>query len=217
VNWTKARSWIVVTGLAVAGVIAACQRPFVAADELTDEAVDSIVAASNWVGCDTVPRDAENGATTNVEICASEAAITYGARPGQGPPVPMPVARMRNLGDAVELRWGLQPHRTYIIRLWDHPPTGRTGYSVDGPGIPTQTGTYHACAHAKVDNSSRATFGSCADTLPSGEMPGLVGGGAARGPSASAEPAAERHRLFDIRSGPAWITCETGCCTTGAM
>lgn len=195
---------MVVSGGAIAGCF---PRVVPNVESMTLAEIESAVAAIPWRGCATVARAALPGGTTNVEICAAPNAHTYGPRnaPGGGG---APVARIRNTGDSVEARWGLKPRTTYSI--WLHRDTaGATVYTVIGSGV-NRTGTYVGCRHTPAD-SSRANFGTCSDN----PWP-LAGGARSRGPSSSGENHKGEHTLLDRATGPAWITCTDGCCTTGS-
>lgn len=191
--------------VAGSGVIAGCSPVVPASVGVMAAAdVESALAAISWTGCDTVARAALPSGKTNVEICASPGAHTYGPRnapSGSG----APVARMKNIGGLVEARWGLRPNNTYSI--WLHSGVGGTHYTIIGSGVNT-TGTYHGCNHAPA-NVSRAKFGTCADN----PWP-PVAGARSRGPSSSGEDDKGEHTLLDPATGPAWISCTEGCCTT---
>ncbi|HUR91855.1 MAG TPA: hypothetical protein VMY38_04200 [Gemmatimonadaceae bacterium] len=174
---------------------------------MTPAEIESALAAISWTGCATVARAAvPAGTTTDVEICASPGAREYGPRkapPGLG----APVARMRNVGTRDEARWGLKPNNTYSI--WLSSGFAGTQYTIIGSGV-NKTGTYFGCGHSAAA-SSRANFGTCADN----PYP-LVGAGRTSGPSSSAEGDKPGHTLLDRATGPAWISCTEGCCTTDA-
>lgn len=187
------------------GAIAACS-PGVASSvgAMTPAEIESALAAIAWTGCSTVARAALPSGTTNVEICAAPGAHAYGPRnapAGLG----APVARIRNLGALVEARWGLRPNNTYSI--WLSSGSSGTEYTIIGSGVNT-TGTYHGCNHGPA-NVSRAKFGTCADN----PWP-PVAGARSRGPSSSGEDDKVEHTLLDPATGPAWISCTEGCCTT---
>lgn len=194
-----------VSGVAIAGCSPAVGTSLGA---MTPAEIESALAAISWTGCATVARAAiPSGTTTNVEICASPSAREYGPRkapPGLG----APVARMRNLGTNAEARWGLKPNNTYSI--WLSSGFAGTQYTIIGSGV-NVTGTYHGCGHAPAD-SSRANFGTCADN----PFP-LVGPARNRGPSSSGDDDKRGHTLLDRGTGPAWISCTEGCCTTDAQ
>lgn len=192
-------------GVAVAGCSPAVST---SVGVMTPAEIESALAAISWTGCATVARAAvPSGTTTNVEICASPSAREYGPRkapPGLG----APVARMRNLGTNQEARWGLKPNNTYSI--WLSSGFAGTQYTIIGSGV-NVTGNYYGCGHAPAD-SSRASFGTCADN-PSR----MARGSHNRGPSSPAEDAKSEHTLLDRATGPAWISCTEGCCTTDAQ
>lgn len=207
-----ARPWIFLT-VCAAALVAACQTspaPSVAGTALS---IDSALVATIWVGCDTVARRANPSGTTAVEICAASDAIGFGVA---HPPVSRrPIGRMRNLGSLVERRWGLRPKQVYLIQLERNVGNGRADFLINGPFVSIGPEAYVACRHPKVDLTSRATFGNCGDTLSSGQMPRPLGL-RSRGPTADSESPAGPHELLDPLDGPAWLTCRTGCCTTGA-
>ena len=177
---------------------------------MTPVQIDSAVAAVAWTGCDTVARAAVGGGTTDVEICAAPSARLYGPNnPPSGSGAP--VARMRNLGTRVEARWGLQPNGTYPI--WLYSGTVGASYDIRGNGV-NVTGYYFGCKH-KPATTSRADFGTCADNPAA--MSARLGSGApsASGPADGEDKAG--HTLMDRATGPAWISCTEGCCTTDAQ
>lgn len=171
------------------------------------------LASPIWVACDTLPRTSASGGEVPVEICAADDARLYG--PGNAPPRGRPVARMRNLGSERDLRWNMRPHRVYVIAI--HSDAAGTGYKIwpEGPGGPIKIGTYYPCGHGGGSPpTSSATFGSCTDTVVMNSprlKPGTV---AARGPAEDENEARRGHVLFDVRNGPAWVSCTDGCCTT---
>ena len=197
-----------------AATFAACQTSPPPSVPMSATSIDSAFAASIWVGCDTVARSANPSGTTNVEICAAHDAIGFGV--GHPPTSRRPIGMMRNLGTLVERRWELKPRRIYLIQLERNVGNGRADFVISGPDSTTTPQAYHECKHRKEDVTSRATFGSCGDTLPSGRMPGFLSGGRSRGPAADSESPAAPHELLSPLDGPAWLTCRTGCCTTGA-
>lgn len=163
---------------------------------------------STWVGCSDTQRDAVGGGTTLVQICAERDARFYiGSNAGSG----ATVARIVNVGPAVEKRWELEVGREYfvIITPGGSGPGGQ--FRIVGPGNghnPKRVGNYYQCPplHARPDSSS-ARFGLCTDTVTSaGTHPVEVGSADQPAPTVLAPS-----------DGPAWISCETGCCTTEAQ
>lgn len=207
VNVSTMRRMLGLVAAVGGGVVGGCS-PAVGVSTMTPAEIESAIAAISWTGCATVARAAvPAGSTTNVEICASPGAREWGPRkapPGNG----SPVARMRNIGAHQEARWGLKPNNTYSI--WLHSGiTGETMYTIIGSGV-NVTGPYHGCGHAPAD-SSRANFGTCAENPHP-----LAGGARSRGPSSSGELDKGEHTLLDRGTGPAWVSCTEGCCTTDA-
>lgn len=209
-NVSTMRRMAVLLVIIVSGAIGGCS-PSVAASvgAMPPAAIESALAAISWTGCATVARAADTiGTTTNVEICAAPNAREYG--PSKAPPgLGAPVARMRNIGTRREARWGLKPNNTYSIWLHSGGTTGGTMYTIIGSGV-NVTGTYHGCKHDPA-GSSRANFGNCADN----PYP-LAGSARSRGPSSSGEEGKSEHTLLNRATGPAWVSCTEGCCTTDA-
>lgn len=163
--------------------------------------------AYSWVGCSETERDAVNGGTTLVRICADVNARHYlGSNSGAG----VVVAAMENLGTVNEARWELLPGRQYLILITPGGSGPGGQFRIVGPGNssnPNRVGNYYQCLplHAKPD-SSFAKFGDCHQWVAStGAHPTL----------ASSGDVAARASM-GTRDGPAWVTCETGCCTTDA-
>jgi len=118
---------------------------------------------------------------------------------------------MRNLGPGTEARWGLQPGKTYSIWL-SEALNGTTLYTIKGPGVKV-VDEYHGCGYHAA-TTSKANFGSCAENRLSATS--ATGGNAgSHGPS-EAGTGKEGHILLDRASGPAWVSCNEGCCTTDA-
>lgn len=199
---------VLVVGIAVVGCWPRTQASLITG--LTPMQMDSALASVAWTGCATVKRAAVGGDSTDVEICAAPDARAYG--PGNPPGGKGTlVARLRNLGQRVEKRWGLQPNATYPI--WLYTGVGGTLYTITGNGV-NVTGTYHGCGYHAA-NSSRANFGSCAEN-PRMVSSDLGHGTVSRGPSGGGGDKDE-HILHDRASGPAWISCTEGCCTTDPL
>jgi hypothetical protein len=160
------------------------------------------------VGCSETQRDAVGGGTTRVEICAERDARNFiGNNAGGG----VIVARMVNLGPAVEQRWDLEVGREYyvMIRPGGSGPGGE--FRILGPGgasNPRRAGNYYQCPplHERPASSS-ARFGLCSDRLTSAGTHLDEVGSSEQSFSEALAPS----------NGPAWISCETGCCTTDAM
>lgn len=170
-------------------------------------------ASPNWVACDTLPRTSASGGEVAVEICVADDARLYG--PGNASPKGKAVARMRNLGTERDLRWGMLPGRNYVIAV--HSEAASTRYKIwpEGPGGPIKVGIYYACGHGgESPPTSSATFGACdasiVESLSQSTQSTLANRGPAEGPTAG-KPS---HVLFDVRNGPAWVSCTDGCCTT---
>lgn len=160
-----------------------------------------------WVGCSTTARNAVGGGTTSVQICAEVNARHYlGSNSGAG----VVVAQMINTGPGVEARWGLEVDKQYLILVMPAGSGAGGQFRVVGPGGSTNSnrvGSYYQCLplHAKSDTSF-ARFGGCHDWVTSTGTHANPVGSADDGTSASVGSA----------DGPAWVTCETGCCTTDA-
>ena len=192
-------------------LVAGCQAtPAVGVAGMTPIQMDSAVAAMSWVGCDTVARAAVGGGTTNVEICAAPNARLLGpsnAPAGDG----APVARMRNLGTTrVENRWKLQPKGTYSI--WLYSGTAGALYRIRGGGL-NIVGTYVGCDHPP-ETTDKASFGTCQDN-PHQHGPSMRRNGSSSGPAEDGGDGTARTLLSPL-TGPAWISCTEGCCTTDA-
>ncbi len=115
---------------------------------------------------------------------------------------------MRNLGSRVEKRWGLQPGpHAYIVWLGG-PATGTMQWTIKGLGVQL-SGPYRGCGFHTA-STSKANFGTCA------ENPLLGPARTTRGPSAGGTGEKDEHVLLDMATGPAWISCTEGCCTTDA-
>lgn len=192
--------------------IAGCS-PSLGSIGMTSPQMDSIVASLSWVGCDTVARVGEGG-PTDVEICAAPGIQQYGPNdpPGGGA---APVARMRNLGGTVEARWRLLANGS-VYHIWLHSGGGKTGFTILGPGAgPNRTGAYHGCKHQPA-NAARASFGTCDDRPWPPPLAGRARNGFSRASAPDDRGMKFEHRLLAPETGPAWLTCREGCCTTGA-
>lgn len=213
VNISAMRRMAALSVIVGGGMIAGCSPPALGSGvaAMTPAEIDVALATISWTGCTTVARAAVPSGTTDVEICAAPNARDYGPRnppPGLG----APVARMRNTGTRVEARWGLQPNGTYSI--WLHSGTIGASYTIIGNAV-NVTGTYFGCGHSPAD-SSRASFGTCADNpMPMSSRMGRNGFSNASSPDGGDDKGG--HTLLDIATGPAWIACTEGCCTTDAQ
>jgi hypothetical protein len=166
---------------------------------------------TTWVNCKDFMRDAVSGPRVRVQICAASGArFLDGSNAGAG----ARVARMVNAGPGVERRWELLPGEEYTINI-SQGAAGQGGrFQVVGPGnVQNQhrRGEYFQCTpHRGVPAGDSAKFGGCdinhtrAHGMPESQV-------AARGPSEGTSAA------LGIFDGPAWITCQTGCCTTEAQ
>lgn len=206
----KRRSFAVVS-IVVVAVMAACQQVQQTRLEImTSAQEEAALALAKWVGCDTVRRASKTVGvdSTNVEICADTGARKYGPQnppPGFG----KPVARMRNVGQGVEKRWGLRPGNHYYS-VWISGPANAIRWRIQGMQVDT-SGPYRGCGFHTMPDSSYASFGSCAQNRP------LVGRSIGRGPSEAGSGGNMTHILLDKGLGPAWISCTDGCCTTDAQ
>lgn len=164
--------------------------------------------AYQWVGCSETQRNAVGGGTARVRICAESNARHYlGSNAGAG----VVVAVMENLDQTkTEARWELLPEKQYLILIMPGGPGPGGQFRIVGPGNganPNRVGNYYQCLplHPKPD-SSWAKFGDCHHwTTSAGPHVTLASSG--DGPAVALGAPAD---------GPAWITCETGCCTTDA-
>lgn len=167
------------------------------------------IAMASWVNCVTVRRVAvAPGDSTDVEICADTGAKKYGpTTPPSG--YGKPVAKMRNLGDHVEDRWNLVAGGTYIVWL-SGPPGGPTRWTIKGHGMQI-SGPFVGCGYHAAD-TSKANFGNCMENPAP-----VVTRSIRRGPAEHAGSGKDEHILLDRATGPAWISCTAGCCTTEAQ
>lgn len=200
----------------VVGAAAASCSPRLASGGLsmTPAQMDSVLAATTWstTGCTTVdrvavrPQGTTAPVTTAVRICPAANARVWG--PGNAPKNGVPVATMHNTGSYIEAKWGLEPNDHYVIWV-EAAGAGRARYIIRQGQEEIVSGPYIGCKHNPATADSTA-FGNCREN----PYP-LVGGQRSRGPSAGADDKFE-HTLLDRDSGPAWISCTEGCCTTGA-
>lgn len=196
----------VVSALAAMAVLAACQRPTPSPmGAMSSAEQDATLLLTKWVGCNTVRRVSTTAGvdSTDVEICADTGARRLG--PSSPPPVGKPVAFMRNLGDGIEQRWGLRPGGHYVVRI--HGPPNAVRWTISGPQV-NLSGPYRRCGDHTMPDSSYANFGSCA------ENPSSVRPPTRRGPAAVGTDGKNEHILLDRATGPAWVSCTDGCCTT---
>jgi len=195
-NLRLSRSAIGMACLLVA--VAGCTRP---------ASAPRTAAGPKWVGCSDTQRAAVGGGLTLVQICAELNARFYiGANAPNGG---VRVARIVNSGPGIEERWGLEVDKEYLVIITPG-GTGQGGrYQIVGPGNgnnPNRVGNYYQCLplHGRPAESS-ARFGDCNATVTSAGTHADIG---------SSDDAAVAS--LDPGSGPAWISCETGCCTTDA-
>lgn len=205
----KRRSFLVVA-LGVVAVMAACQQgPSTRLEGVTTAQHASALVLAKWVGCDTISRVSTTSgvASTDVEICADTGARRYG--PHNAPLGPgKPVARMQNLGQGVEARWGLIPGNHYYL-VWIHGPASNMRWTIRGRQVDT-SGPYRGCSFHRMPDSSYASFGTCVQNRP------LVGRSIGRGPAEGGGEDMKEHLLLNKATGPAWVSCTDGCCTTDA-
>lgn len=168
----------------------------------------------SWTGCSPwTLRRGDAAGDAEVQICATDYANRIGGN--NAAPDGVIVARMINRGPGVEARWGLVPGVEYFIAV---NRGGRyniieMGNASPGAARPNRTGTYHVCSgptHAPQTASS-AKFGDCSSAHV--QLPGSDAATTGRGPSGDSH-AVPTLSSFD---GPAWITCDLGCCTTGVQ
>lgn len=168
----------------------------------------------SWTGCSPwTPRRGNAAGNAEVQICATDYANGIGGN--NAAPDGVIVARMINRGPGIEARWGLVPGVEYFIAV---NRGGRyniieMGNAAPGAPRPNRTGTYHVCSGPThtPQSAASAKFGTCASMVV--HLPGSDAAKAARGPSG------ESHAVPTLNSfdGPAWITCDAGCCTTGLI
>lgn len=205
------RRLVAVFALAAVSVIAACQGvSSTGLDAMTSAQQASALALAKWVACDTIRRVSKTSGvdSTDVEICADTGARRYG--PNDPPPgIGKPVARMRNVGQGVEKRWGLTPGSHYYS-VWIRGPANAIRWRIHGLQVDI-SGPYRGCGYHTMPSSSSANFGSCTENPP------LVGRSIGRGPAENWTDGSKEHILLDRATGPAWISCTDGCCTTDAI
>lgn len=167
----------------------------------------------SWTGCSPwTPRQGDAAGNADVQICATDYANQIGGN--NAAPDGVIVARMINRGPGVEARWGLVPGVEYFIAV---NRGGRyniieMGNASPGSPRPNRTGSYHECKgpqHTPQATAS-AKFGDCSSVK---HTEGSDAASAGRGPS-DASHAAPTLNSF---TGPAWITCDAGCCTTDVL
>lgn len=164
----------------------------------------------SWTGCSPwTQRRGDAGGNAEVQICATDYANLIGGN--NAAPDGVIVARMINRGPGVEARWGLIPGVEYFIAI---NRGGRyniieMGNTSPGAPRPHRTGAYHVCTGSEhtPQATASAKFGNCSSVT---HTQGSDAATAGRGPS-EVSHAALALNSFD---GPAWITCDLGCCTT---
>lgn len=166
----------------------------------------------SWTGCSPwTPRRGDAAGNANVQICATNYAHQIGGN--NAAPDGVIVARMINNGPGVEARWGLVPGVEYFIAVnrggrYNIIEMGNTN---PGAPRPNRNGAYHVCSgptHTPKPTAG-AKFGTCGSLAV--HLPGSDAAKAGRGPSAESHSVP----LLNSFDGPAWITCDAGCCTTG--
>lgn len=168
----------------------------------------------SWTGCSPwTQRRGDAAGNAEVQICATDYANHIGGN--NAAPDGVIVARMINRGPGVEARWGLIPGVEYFIAI---NRGGRyniieMGNATPGAPRPNRTGTYHVCTGSQhtPQSTASAKFGTCSSV--SAHLPGSDAAMVGRGPSDLSNPAP----TLDPLDGPAWITCDLGCCTTGPV
>lgn len=208
--WLAAAIAVIVAGATAVG----CSSRLTSGPlKMTSAQMDSILSRTTWGrACTTVDRVAvpPSGTTTHVttavRICPAANARAIG--PGNATSVWVPVATMHNTGNYIEAKWGLEPNGHYQIWVYAN-AAGRATYSITTQGNEIVSGPYIGCNHPAATADS-AAFGNCADNP-------LVRGARSRGgPSTAGADEKFEHTLLYPASGPAWISCTEGCCTTGA-
>lgn len=126
------------------------------------------------------------------------------------------VAKMENIGDAKERMYGMAPGNVYLLLIYPGTDTSGVYRLVEVSKTPphvhrvVQTGTQIRCNHPGPWEASWATFVSCADGRPT--PPPYVT--ASRGFDLVKTAYAASFETLS-HSKPAWITCPSGCCTSG--
>lgn len=175
---------------------------------------EALLASAKWVGCTTIQRETTvPGAFAAVRICADTGARRFGQNtPPSG--LGKPVARMVNLSQThTERRWNLQPGMTYHIWL-RRSPAGPTAWEIRGPGGSVATGPFMGCNHPQASADS-ASFGTCED-IRSAAATSRGRNDFSRASSIDGGDSKATHTLLHPATGPAWISCTEGCCTTDA-
>lgn len=127
------------------------------------------------------------------------------------------VAKMENIGDAKERMYGLEPGNVYLIVLYPGDDSSGVYQLVEVKKDSThahrvtQRGTQIRCNHERTWRVSWATFSGCEEGIP--EPPPYVV--ASRGFSL-VKTAYAASVASNAESAPGWITCPSGCCTSGA-
>lgn len=127
------------------------------------------------------------------------------------------VAKMENIGDAKERMYGLERENVYLLFLYKGNDTSGVYQLVEVKKDSThahrvaQRGTQIRCNHERQWQKSWATFSGCEDGIPD-PPPYIV---ASRGFSLI-KTAYAASAAMDAATSPAWITCPSGCCTSGS-
>lgn len=126
------------------------------------------------------------------------------------------VAKMENVGDAKERMYGLERDNVYLLFIYPGADTSGVyrlfAVSKSAPHRQSmaQTGTQIRCNHQREWQKSWGTFVSCAHGPPTPPPYIAAGRGFSLVKTAHAASVAT-----SADSPPAWITCPSGCCTSG--
>lgn len=189
--------------------------------QLSQVALSNLANQVTWEGCTWAARTAATATPTPpptvIQICA--ASYSRRLRHGNTANTGVITARMVNLGANKDARWGLNPGETsYIISF---PRTASEGaYAIlevkanPAPGekvrIVRADGTYRYCRHGGEPPVSEASFYTCEQKTEMHRRSRSSDAGS--GPNA----AGDDDLLVPAMDGPAWVSCNAGCCTTEA-
>lgn len=191
--------------------------------QLAQAALNALAQQVTWEGCTTAPRTsaatppAPAPPPTNIQICAASYSrhLRYGNTANTG----VLTARMVNLGAYKDARWELTPGDTsYIISFPKAMSEGEYAIlevsATPAPGskvrVVKANGIYRYCPHGGTPPVSAASFYTC-------EQKALVHS-ASGSSDAGSGPNVDRDDVFSqYPDGPAWVSCNAGCCTTEAF
>lgn len=128
------------------------------------------------------------------------------------------VAKMENIGDAKERMYGLEPGNVYLLVLYPGDDTSGLYRLVEVRKDSSHAlrvvhrGTQIRCNHEREWQESWATFVDCAQGSPTPPPYITASKGFSLVKTAYAASVAS-----SVESPPAWITCPSGCCTSGAI